>query len=178
MPKMYCFSLMSLSLIHIQMCIRDRDIEAMIADLKKQLADGRLKDESQIKDAIKAVSYTHLSPSHAHHIKVTSLKEPYDTIITVAVSYTHLITRLCSICSSFASRPASDSVSLFTGILVHPDTTSAISFSPTTGWFLAPVRLSLIHIQMCIRDSHLTNPLYSNIISNIEKGRNRNYVLF
>ena len=30
-----------------------QDIEAMIADLKKQLADGRLKDESQIKDAIK-----------------------------------------------------------------------------------------------------------------------------
>lgn len=26
-----------------------QDIEAMIADLKKQLADGRLKDESQIR---------------------------------------------------------------------------------------------------------------------------------
>lgn len=30
-----------------------QDIEAMIADLKKQLADGRLKDESQIKEAAK-----------------------------------------------------------------------------------------------------------------------------
>jgi len=36
-----------------QSILASLNIEAMIADLKKQLADGRLKDESQIKDAIK-----------------------------------------------------------------------------------------------------------------------------
>lgn len=52
-----------------------QDIEAMIADLKKQLADGRLKDESQIKDAIKEAARnlfifiikSHLSYVHCLH---------------------------------------------------------------------------------------------------------------
>ena len=51
-----------------------QDIEAMIADLKKQLADGRLKDESQIKDAIKeAAKHYDLKLSDDDIAKLTSL---------------------------------------------------------------------------------------------------------
>ena len=45
------------------------------------------------------------------------------------------MTRLCKVSSNFCKRAASLSVSLLTGIFVHPATTSAISFSPTTGTF-------------------------------------------
>ena len=48
--------------------------EAMIADLKKQLADGRLKDESQIKDAIKEAAKDYdLKLSDDDIAKLTSL---------------------------------------------------------------------------------------------------------
>ena len=51
-----------------------QDIEAMIADLKKQLADGRLKDESQIKDAIKEAAKDYdLKLSDDDIAKLTSL---------------------------------------------------------------------------------------------------------
>ena len=51
-----------------------KDIEAMIADLKKQLADGRLKDESQIKDAIKEAAKDYdLKLSDDDIAKLTSL---------------------------------------------------------------------------------------------------------
>ena len=51
-----------------------QDIEAMIADLKKQLADGRLKDESQIKDAINEAAKDYdLKLSDDDIAKLTSL---------------------------------------------------------------------------------------------------------
>ena len=51
-----------------------QDIEAMIADLKKQLADGKLKDESQIKDAIKEAAKDYdLKLSDDDIAKLTSL---------------------------------------------------------------------------------------------------------
>ena len=50
------------------------------------------------------------------------------------------ITRLCSVSSSFCRRDASLSVRRLTGIFVHPATTSAISFSPTTGTLFLDTR--------------------------------------
>ena len=51
-----------------------QDIEAMIADLKKQLANGKLKDESQIKDAIKEAAKDYdLKLSDDDIAKLTSL---------------------------------------------------------------------------------------------------------
>ena len=49
-------------------------------------------------------------------------------------------TRLCSVFSRRLRRAASPSASLFTGIFVQSDTISAISFSPTTSFFLSASR--------------------------------------